>query len=98
MAKEMIQDGTITKGSSNVFADLGFPPEEADNLRRRSQIMIALRTFIEKRGLTQAEAATQLNFRPTADFRSDAWPWVERLLVKLEYRSQVVTAQQPCVN
>ena len=61
---KVIQDGTIIKGSGNVFADLGFPPEEATNLHRRSQIMIALRSFIEKRGLTQAEAAVQLKSAP----------------------------------
>ena len=51
---------TITKGSSNVFADLGFSPSEARNLRFRSRMMIALRKFIEVEGLTQAEAAKRL--------------------------------------
>jgi predicted XRE-type DNA-binding protein len=50
----------ITKGSSNVFADLGFSPAEARNLRMRSQMMTALRKFLEKEGLTQAEAARRL--------------------------------------
>jgi predicted XRE-type DNA-binding protein len=51
---------TIIKGSGNVFADLGFTPAEASNLRLRSQMMIALRKFIEKEGLTQADAAKRL--------------------------------------
>jgi predicted XRE-type DNA-binding protein len=51
---------TITKGSGNVFADLGFSPVEARNLRLRSQTMTALRNFIEKERLTQAEAARRL--------------------------------------
>ena len=51
---------TITKSSANVFADLGFPPAEARNLRLRSQLMTALRKFIEKEGLTQADAAKRL--------------------------------------
>jgi predicted XRE-type DNA-binding protein len=51
---------TITEGSGSVFADLGFSPAEARNLRMRSQMMTALRKFIEKGGLTQAEAARRL--------------------------------------
>lgn len=51
---------TITKGSGDVFADLGFSPAESRNLRLRSQIMTALRKFIEKEGLTQADAAKRL--------------------------------------
>ena len=47
----------ITPSSGNVFADLGFGPEEAEHLRIRSDLMIALRKLIEDRRLTQAEAA-----------------------------------------
>lgn len=56
-----MMDTTITKGSGDVFADLGFSPAESRNLRLRSQLMTALRTFIEKEGLTQADAAKRLN-------------------------------------
>lgn len=48
---------TITPSSGNVFADLGFGPEEAEHLRIRSDLMIALRRLIEDRRLTQADAA-----------------------------------------
>jgi predicted XRE-type DNA-binding protein len=51
----------ITRGSGNVFADLGFSPAESRNLRIRSQMMTALRKFIETEGLTQVEAAKRLN-------------------------------------
>jgi predicted XRE-type DNA-binding protein len=51
---------TITKGSGSVCADLGFSSAEARNLRLRSQMMTALRHFIEKERLTQAEAAGRL--------------------------------------
>jgi predicted XRE-type DNA-binding protein len=46
--------------SDNVFEQLGFKPEEAINLRLRSGMMNALIAEIEKRGLTQAQAARQL--------------------------------------
>lgn len=55
-----IQGVTITKGGGNVFADLGFSPAESRNLRIRSELMTALRKFIEKEGLTQADAAKRL--------------------------------------
>ena len=44
-----------TRGSGNVFTDLGFNPEEADNLLLRAQLMSRIRD--EARGLTQREAA-----------------------------------------
>ncbi len=63
-------DGTaVIKGSRDVFADLGFSPAEARNLRLRSGMMTALRKFIETEGLTQAEAAKR--FRVTQPRISD---------------------------
>ena len=47
----------MTPSSGNVFADLGFDPEEAEHLRVRSDLMIAVRRIIEERSLTQAQAA-----------------------------------------
>jgi predicted XRE-type DNA-binding protein len=55
-----IKGTTLTKGSGNVFADLGFTPSESRNLRIRSEMMTALRKFIEKEGLTQVDAAKRL--------------------------------------
>ena len=49
-----------TKGSANVFSDLGFGPAEAANLRIRSEMMAALIADIEQRGLTQSRAARLL--------------------------------------
>jgi len=46
------------RSSGNVFADLGFDPEEAEHLRIRSELMIVLSKLIEARGLTQTDAAT----------------------------------------
>ncbi len=48
------------KARGNVFSDLGFSSAEARNLQMRSQLMTALRKFVEKEGLTQAEAAKRL--------------------------------------
>jgi len=48
-------------GSGNVFIDLGFSPEEAANLRLRSQIMMALEDFITREKLTQVKAAKLFN-------------------------------------
>lgn len=55
-----IQGTTITRGSGGVFTDFGFSPAESRNLRIRSEMMTALRKFIEKEGLTQAAAAKRL--------------------------------------
>lgn len=53
-------DINITKGSANVFADLGFDPQEAQNLQLRSQTMIALLQWFNASGLTQVAAAKVL--------------------------------------
>ena len=47
----------ITRSSGNVFKDIGFPEEEAENLKIRSDLMGHVRRLIDKRGLTQARAA-----------------------------------------
>jgi predicted XRE-type DNA-binding protein len=49
-------DKKITPSSGNVFRDLGFEEDEAEHLRIRSTMMIAVHKLIEDRGLTQAEA------------------------------------------
>jgi predicted XRE-type DNA-binding protein len=50
----------VTKSSGNVFADLGFPPEEVTILTMRSDLMARLRLLIERKGWTQAQAAAEL--------------------------------------
>ena len=50
----------ITKGSGNVFRDLGFSPVEAEHLRVRAELLLALERWIARRRLTQARAAKLL--------------------------------------
>lgn len=50
----------ITLSSGNVFADLGFAPDEAEHLKLRAQLMGAVRDLIQKRKLTQTQAAKLL--------------------------------------
>lgn len=50
----------MTKSSGNVFADLGFSAEEAQNLQLRSQTMMAMASWYAASGLTQAQAAKAL--------------------------------------
>lgn len=47
----------ITPSTGNVFEDVGFSKEEAENLKVRSALMGKLRSIIEEEGLTQARAA-----------------------------------------
>lgn len=46
-----------SSSSGNVFKDLGFDAEEAENLRLRSEMIIALRHYIERKNMTQKQAA-----------------------------------------
>lgn len=50
----------ITRSSGNVFRDLGIPPEEAEHLKIRSDLMIELCRTIKARVLKQADAAKML--------------------------------------
>jgi predicted XRE-type DNA-binding protein len=50
----------ITRGSGNVFVDLGFSAAEAANLHLRSQLMTELMDRLQSAGLKQATAARHL--------------------------------------
>ena len=55
-----MSDLSVTKGSANIFADLGFDAEEAQNLQLRSQTMLVVSKWFDASGLTQAAAAKTL--------------------------------------
>jgi len=50
----------ISKSSGNIFRDLGFPPHEASVMLLRAQLAEALRSWMEREELTQAQAAKRL--------------------------------------
>ena len=50
----------IECGSGNVFLDIGFSPEEAQNLHLRSALMTRVEQFVKRSGVTQTEAARAL--------------------------------------
>lgn len=50
----------IIESSGNVFADLGFAPEEAAIMAMRAELMALVRQTIAENGWTQAEAAGKL--------------------------------------
>ena len=51
---------TVTKGSGNVFRDLGFSEEKSAELILKSSLLQALQDTIKGRGWKQVEAAAQL--------------------------------------
>ena len=53
MAKKI----SVQKGSGDVFVDLGFSPAEAAELNAKSTLIDAIADTMERRGLTQADAA-----------------------------------------
>lgn len=48
------------RGSGNVFRDLGFSPDEAENLKLRSVLMMRIEDHYRESGMTQVEAANRL--------------------------------------
>ena len=59
-ANQRMRSTGMTRGSGDVFRDLGFSTAEARNLRIRSELMTALRKCIQGEGWTQADAAKRL--------------------------------------
>lgn len=51
----------VTRGSKNVFADLGFPPAEAADLKVKAELTLKIHHRIKELGLTQVKAAEQLS-------------------------------------
>jgi len=50
----------VTRGSDNVFLDLGFSKTEAENLKLRSELMMQISDYFSGSGLTQSDAAKAL--------------------------------------
>jgi predicted XRE-type DNA-binding protein len=48
---------SVHKSSGNVFSDIGFTPAEAAELTAKSELISAIGETIERRRLTQSEAA-----------------------------------------
>src|SRR5947209_13081539 len=51
---------SMTRSGGNIFIDLGFEPHEAAVMLLRCDLAEALRKWIDRDGLTQAEAARRL--------------------------------------
>lgn len=54
-AKKKTEDETITRGTTNVFADLGLA--DAEERQTKLRLAHAINTILERRHLVQAEAA-----------------------------------------
>ena len=50
----------VTESSGNIFLDLGFPPHEAEVMLLRARLAEALRNWVEREELTQAQASKRL--------------------------------------
>jgi predicted XRE-type DNA-binding protein len=50
----------MIKGSENVFSDLGFDSDEAENLKHRANLMLTLNQYLKGRNLTQVRASELL--------------------------------------
>lgn len=78
-----------TKSTGNIFIDLGFDPAEATVLQMRANLMSDLRLYIEKRGLTQAQAAKRLAIAQSrvSDLMRGKWDKFSlEMLITLESR------------
>ncbi len=78
-----------TMSGGNVFLQLGFEPAEAAVLQMRASLMGDLRIYIDKNGLTQAEAAKRLGIAQSrvSDLVRGKWERFSlEMLITLETR------------
>lgn len=52
-----MSDNQITIGSANVFEDLGFSGQEAENLRIRSDLMLQITSLVETKNWSLEQAS-----------------------------------------
>lgn len=57
MKTKIVNGLKIIEGSDNIFRDLGFPEEEAVNLKARAELMVAIEEILNKNKYTQQKAA-----------------------------------------
>ncbi len=50
---------SLTPASANIFEDLGFPPQEAEHLMIRADLMLQVRRHIEAQQWTTEQAASK---------------------------------------
>lgn len=77
------------EGIGSVFLDLGFDPAEATVLQMRANLMGDLRIYIEKQGLTLADAAQRLGIARSrvSDLVRGKWEKFSlEMLITLEVR------------
>lgn len=61
MTKRAADRESVTVGSGNVFADLGFPAKEAAELQLKAELTLQIYRRIKELGLTQTRAADRLS-------------------------------------
>lgn len=97
---ETMDDETITRGTGNVFADLGYV--DADERQTKLRLAHAINGVIARRRLTQAVAAKKLHVNQPkvsalANFKLDGFS-VERLmtfLTALDQDVEIVIRNKP---
>jgi predicted XRE-type DNA-binding protein len=93
-------DSKITRGTGNVFADLGYP--DADERQTKLRLAFAINTVITRRRLGQAAAADRLGVNQPkisalANYKLDGFS-VERLmnfLTALDQDVEIVIRNKP---
>jgi predicted XRE-type DNA-binding protein len=55
-----VQKPRVTRGNENIFADLGFAPKEAAELKIKAELTLQIYQQIKALGLTQVRAAQRL--------------------------------------
>lgn len=68
-------DVSVTRGSGNIFVDLGFDEAEAHVMLMRVDLMISLEKLLKAKGWTQEQAAKRMGISQprVSKLRKGAW-------------------------
>jgi len=97
---EAIDEDAITRGTGNVFADLGYA--DADERQTKLRLALAINGVVDRQRLTQAAAAEKLHVNQPkisalANYKLDGFS-VERLmtfLVALDQDVEIIIRKKP---
>jgi predicted XRE-type DNA-binding protein len=83
-AKKYTETEAVTRGSGNVFADLGFSPREAAELKVKADLTLQIHQRIKELGLPQVRAGERLGLSqpdvPKLMAGRHSGFWIERML------------------
>ena len=87
---EKKKSARVTRGSANVFSDLGFKPAQAAELKIKAELTRQIYNRIRALGLTQIQAAARLGLsQPDVSKSAEAWSALSDVSERKDHRPRI---------